>query len=219
MSNRTPVGSPCQEKEAGPIQQGTILVCSDCSARWRFHPRGLAAAREELEAFGDVVGEEERDKMLRACRIPRCPGCSRLSGMAATDQPPADLDLGEVHSILEAAGFEKEDSEPAAFVVDANFPLRELWQFECAAGTGADIPSVPGGIDISPDKLPETPRVAQAPRLVSVTLRALCMDEVEPSRSPLGWLWVRSGEGHAWPVDRASLDFDLKQALSWAAGQ
>jgi len=219
MSNPTPVESPCQGKEAPPLQEGTILDCPDCHAAWRFHPRGLAAAREELEAFGAVVNAEERGEMLRACRIPRCPRCGHLAGTPATDQPPADLDLGEVHGILEAAGFAQEDSEPAAFVVDANFPVRELWLFEGAAGTGADIPSVPGGIDVSPDKLVEEPRVvvAQAPRCVSVLLRTLCTDEVELLHSPIGWIRVMSGDGSCWPVNRASLAHDLEQALSWVA--
>jgi len=218
MTNPTPVASPCQGKEAPPLQQGTILDCLDCGCRWRHHERGLAAAREELEAFGAVVGVEERSEMLRACRIPACPRCSHLTGAPATDQPPADLTLGEVHGILEAAGFEREDSEPAAFVVDANFPVRELWLFESATDTET-APIAPGGIDVSPDKLPEEPRTPQAPRQVSVTLRALTMDVAEPSRSLVGWLWVRSGEGHAWPVDRASLTHDLEQALSWVAEQ
>ena len=217
MTNPTPVESPCQAKEAPPLQEGTILDCPDCHAAWRFHPRGLAAAREEMEAFGAVVNAEERSEMLRACRIPRCPGCSRLSGTPATDQLPPDLDLSEVGSILEAAGFVKEDSEPAAFVVDANFPVRELWLFEGTAGTGTDTPTAPGGIDVSPDKLPEEPRIAQAPRLVSVTLRALTMDVAEPLRSPVGWIKVLSGGSSYWPVDRKSLDSDLKQALSWVA--
>ena len=223
MSNPTPVESPCQAKEAPPLQQGTLLCCPDCGARWRFHPRGLTAAREELEAFFAVVGEEERDEMLKACRVSRCPGCSRVSGTPATDQPPPDLTLGEVRAVLEAEGFVKEDSEPAAFAVSADFPLRELWEFESAAGTVTDTPSVTGGIDISPDKLPEEPRTVQAPRLVSVTLRALCMDEVEPSRSPIGWIQItkspNDGEPRDWPVDRGSLVSGLERTLAWAAAQ
>jgi len=216
MTNPTPVESPCQAEEAPPLQEGTILDCPDCHAAWRFHPRGLAAAREELEAFGAVVGVEERSEMLRACRIPACPRCSHLSGTPATDQPPPDLTLGEVRAVLEAAGFEKEDSEPAAFVVDVNFPVRELWLFESATDTET-APIAPGGIDVSPDKLPEEPRTVQAPRRVSVLLRTLCTDEVEPLHSPIGWIRVMSGGSSCWPVNRESLDSDLKQALSWVA--
>jgi len=226
MTNPTPVASPCQGKEAPPLQQGTILDCPDCGCRWRHHERGLVAAREELKFLGAVVDKDERAKMLQACRVPRCPGCSHVTGaVPATDQSPPELSLGEVYDLLEASGFAKQEdtSLPASITVDATYPFREIWWFKNAVDKATDTSIPHGEIDVSPDKLPEQPRIAQPPRRVVVMFRALSMDIAEPRRSLVAWLQVTrypfDSDPRIWCLDRASLEANLAQMLSWAAGQ